>query len=70
MVTPIDIERLLKDNPQVDPEKLAEGLEFSKKLAASGLPKSEPRIISPHDRYRARVVDSRGHRHLVHLRNP
>jgi hypothetical protein len=70
MVTPIDIERLLQENPQVDPEKLKEGLDLTKKLSECGLAKSASRIAPPDGRYRARVIDSRGHRNTVQLKKP
>lgn len=66
----IDIARLLRENPQVDAEKLNESLDLAKKLSECGLEKTGPRIVPPSDRHRARVVDSKADRHVVQLKKP
>ena len=70
MVAPIDIDRLLKENPHLNPDELREGLELTKKLSECGLARSTSRIAPPDGRFRARVIDSRGHRHTIQLRKP
>lgn len=55
MPQPIDLEEIIKTNPKVDSEQLAESMELSKRLRDLGFQQARPAL--PFTGRRARIMD-------------
>ena len=64
----IDIQEVMKNNPQVDTDELRKGQELSRRLREGGLKRAAYGLATPDERRRAIVIDSKGNRNKVHLR--
>lgn len=64
----VDVQEIVKKNPQVDTEELRRGQELSRRLKEAGLKKSGYGLATLDERRRATVIDSKGNRNKVHLR--
>lgn len=63
----IDIEDILKQNPQVDPSKLKEGIELSEKLKEMGFTRKGYDLATPEERRKAHAIQPSSTRHAVQL---
>lgn len=57
MLRPVDIEEILNNHPHINKKQLAEALELLAELQKQGVNSLRPRISSPFDRRRARLLD-------------
>jgi hypothetical protein len=64
----LELDDILKANPQVDPSELAESLDFAHQLKAAGLEPPGYRLASAGESRRVHVPDTRGQRRAVSLR--
>lgn len=66
----LDLDAILKMNPQVDAGALKESLALSDELKQAGLEAQGYRLASPADSHRIQVPDTKGQRRVVRLRSP
>jgi hypothetical protein len=69
MTKKLDLDELLRRNPHVDQGKLQEGRELAEKLREAGVKGKGYHLASPGEHRKAQVVDTKGERNAVHLRN-
>ena len=64
----LDLDDILKMNPQVDESELKKSLDFSEGLREAGLEAVGYRLASPLDSRRLRIAETKGQRRAVYLR--